>query len=105
MCKGNYPVKKIFKNIIITECVTETPHIKKKKKTRSQHGKCQRNSPDKCETNTGCVRETPKIKKKIKNKVNKARMGYVRETPHLKTVIMGCVRETPHIKLKPARDV
>ena len=93
MCKGNYPVKKIFKKIIITECVTETPHIKNKtkQKTRSQHGKCKRNSPDKCETNTGCVRETPKIKKKIKNKVNKARMG--------------CVRETPQIKTKPAWDV
>ena len=43
-------------------CVRETPQIK-----LSQHGMCNRNSPEKKkkERNTGCVRETsPDLKKK-----------------------------------------
>ena len=53
-------------------CVRETPHLKTERE--SQHGMCNRNSGDK----------------------NKARKGYVRETPRIKTkASMECVRETP----------
>ena len=43
--------------------VRETPQIKKKRrKKRSQHGMCKRNSADKNEASAECVRETPPIK-------------------------------------------
>ena len=43
-------------------CVRDSPEMEKKKKKKSQHGMCKRNSPDKIEANTGCVRETSHIK-------------------------------------------